>query len=165
MARELALVALMMCSGCSLILDFGTSAVPIDAMIDAPYTQPQCDYMEPNGTFAQAATIVPGTDTGPAAICADAAEDDAFYKFTVPTNTKVTVSLAFTARVGGDLDLRLYDSTMTMVGQSREIGPETLVCPAVSPLCPHLAPGDYVFEVFPGAPGQVNAYTFCVAIQ
>lgn len=169
MAREWLAACLPLCAGCSLILDFSKGAVPIDAAIDAPYTQAECDYKEPNNTFDTAPTIDPTMDMGPAAICAPSGsetEDDAYFKFTVPTNTKVTIALMFTERPGGDLDLRLYDSTNTVIAQSRGFGDgETLVCPATSPLCPKLAPGTYAFEVFPGAAGQVNNYTFLVTIQ
>ena len=34
----------------------------------------------------------------------------------------------------------------------------------MSPTCPALAAGDYVFEVFPAATGATNRYTFSLAI-
>ena len=46
-----------LCPGCSLILDFSDSAAPHDAMADTPYTQAQCDYMEPNDSIT-APTVV-----------------------------------------------------------------------------------------------------------
>src|SRR5690349_564406 len=102
MAREWLLVIAAACSGCSLFLDFSSNAVPIDAMIDAPYTQPECDYMTGNDSFDTAGMITPGADTGPAAICAPPAgpaTDADFFKFAVASTTaKVTVSIAFTQR-------------------------------------------------------------------
>jgi hypothetical protein len=167
MVREcLAGLVLIPLAGCSLILDFSPSAVPIDAQIDAPYTQAECDYKEPNDTADVAVTIDPA-ETGPAAICAGAAEDHDFYKFTVPANTaSVTVKISFTNRPTGDLDLRLYNATgTTMLGQSRGFGDEeTIVCPSASPACSALAPADYVFEVFPALPGSVNNYSIALTL-
>ena len=157
----------VVCSGCSLVLDFSDSAAPKDAAIDAPYTQSECDFMEPNDTPDTAMTITPA-DTGPGAICTTAGVDDVdYYKFNVPTGTtKVTVSIMFTQRPGGDLDLRLTDTTGTTVAQSRGFSStETIVCPAASPPCGTLAPGDYLFVVFPGMAGNVNDYTFSVQLQ
>ncbi len=153
-------------AGCSLILDFSPSAVPIDAQIDAPYTQAECDYMEPNDS-ADTAMVIGPTDTGPAAICAGAADDHDFYKFTVPAATaSVSVKISFVNRPTGDLDLRLFDKTgATMLGQSRGFGnDEVVVCPGTSPACAALAPDDYIFEVFPALPGSVNDYTITLML-
>ena len=162
----------MACSGCSLILDFNNSQIPKDAMADAPYTLAECNYKEPNGTLAMAAMIDPATDMGPAAICgptddAGTDDDDDFFEFAVPTGTtSVSVSIAFTERAGGDLDLRLWDTMGNMVSQSRGFGPgELIVCPGAAPACPTLAAGNYIFEVFPGVTGAVNVYTFSVVLQ
>jgi len=162
MVRE-CLVALVLAplAGCSLILDFSKSAVPIDAMIDAPYTQDQCDYKEPNDTVDTAALITQA-DTGTAAICSGDAEDHDLYKFSVPAGTsKVQVKITFQNRPSGDLDLKLSDATGAMIAQSRGFGnDETIVCPASSPACPTLAAGTYIFEVFPALTGAVNSYDF-----
>jgi hypothetical protein len=76
----------------------------------------------------------------------------------------LTLAIQFTNRPGGDLDLKLYDSTGTTISQSRGFGDgETIVCPGTAPACPTITAGqDYVFEVFPALPGYVNAYTFSV---
>jgi hypothetical protein len=155
----------LLASGCSLILDFSSGAVPVDAEVDAPYTAEQCEYKEPNNTLAEAA-LVTTADTGTAAICAGEAEDRDLYKFTVPPNTaKVEVKITFTNRPSGDLDLKLTDATGTMIAQSRGFGnDETIICPAASPACPMLAEGDYVFEVFPALSGAVNFYDFSLVI-
>lgn len=153
-------------SGCSLVLDFDKSAIPIDAQADGPFTQTECDYKEPNDVVAMAAMLVPA-DVGPAAICATTADDRDFYKFTVPAMTaSVTVRIAFTNRPTGDLDLRITDTTgATTYGQSRGFGDgEAVVCPGSSPACPTLAPGDYVFEVFPAVPGAVNRYDISLTL-
>src|SRR3954465_5735241 len=146
MVREclIALPAIVCAGGCSLVLDFSSSAVPVDAMIDAPYTQDQCDYKEPNDTIDTAAVITPA-DVGPAAICASDPEDHDLYKFTVPAMTaKVTTKSTFENRPSGDLDLKLWGATGTMIAQSRGFGnDETITCPAASPACPMLAAGDY----------------------
>ena len=172
MAREcrlLALVALSSASaGCSLILDFSSSAVPIDAEIDAPYTQEQCDLKEPNNTTDEAgmnAMLVSG-DTATAAICAGETEDHDFYKFTVPSGTtKVQFKITFQNGPTGDLDLRLINATGMMMAQSRGFGnDETIVCPAVSPACQMLAPGDYYAEVFPAIAGAVNFYDYTLTL-
>ena len=168
MVREsLVLASLIVLPGCSLILDFSDSAGVHDASIDGPYTQDQCDYKEPNDTLETAAVIDPATDMGPAAICKVATgEDDDYYRFTVPDGiTKTTITLT-DAPGGGDLDLKLYDSTGQVIGQSRNFSDtETFICPAVSPSCPTLAAGDYVFEVLPGSPVNLNNYTFSVVLE
>jgi len=152
-------------SGCSLLLDFGPGAIPSDA-VDAPYSQAECDYKEPNNAPAEAAAFEP-TDVGPAAICAGAPEDHDFYRFTVPAGTaSVSVGVSFMNRPGGDLDLRIMDATgATTYGQSRTFGDTELVtCGSGSPGCPALAPGDYVFEVFPATPDTVNRYDITLSI-
>ena len=170
MARESAvLVALAFASsGCSFLLDFSDSAIPKDAQPDAPYTADECAYKEPNDTFDTAAVIVPGVDTGPAAICAGSTEDDDFYKFTVPMGTtSVNVAIQFTDSVG-DLDLKVFAAadSSNPVGQSRGFSDgESVTCPGTSPPCSMLSAGDYIFEVFPAVPGAVNNYTFSVTIQ
>jgi Bacterial pre-peptidase C-terminal domain len=168
MVRESVLVLVLASApGCSLILDFSDKAGVHDASLDGPYTQAECDYKEPNDTVDTAAVIDPTVDMGPAAICkVPTGEDDDYYKFTVATGiTKVTIMLT-NAPGGGDLDLKLYDSTDQVIGQSRNFSDtETLICPAVSPACPSLAAGDYVFEVLPGSPVNLNNYTFSVTLQ
>ncbi|MCX5743673.1 MAG: PPC domain-containing protein [Proteobacteria bacterium] len=155
--------------GCSFILDFSDSAIPKDAEIDGPFTQDLCDYKEPNDTIDTAA-LISTSDVGPAATCPkdDAGTDDHdFYRFTVPAGTaSVQVKITFPNRGdNGDLDLRLFDVTgTTMYAQSRGIlQEETITCPATSPPCPLLDPGDYVFEVFPAA-GSSNDYTMALTL-
>jgi hypothetical protein len=167
MVREcVALSVAALVPGCSLILNFDESA-PIDASIDAPYTQAECDYKEPNNSLADAVMIDPATDTGPAAICKPMSgnpEDEDYYKFTV-VNASVTVRIAFMNRPGGDLDIKLWDAAnMTNpVAQSRGFGDgEMITCPGASPSCPTLVPGDYILQVFPAVPGSVNSYTFMI---
>ena len=168
MVREsLLLVLAAAVPGCSLILDFSDKAGVHDASLDGPYTKDQCDYKEPNDTIDTAAVIDPAADMGPAAICKTATgEDDDYYKFTIPAGiTKVTLKL-IDAPGGGDLDLKLYDSTGNVVGQSRNFSDsETLICPAVSPACPSLPAADYVFEILPGSPVNLNNYTFSVTLE
>ena len=173
MIRELRVVALTAClPGCSFVLDFSDSAGVHDAAIDAPYTPEQCAYKEPNDTPATAAVIDPAVDMGPAAICrpdkdAGVSEDDDYYKFAVPAGTtKVTITLT-NGPMAGDLDLLLFGADGTSkLGQSRGFtATETLICPGVSPACPSLAAGDYVFEVIPGAPGNLNSYTFSITFN
>lgn len=166
MLRELvASLVWLPAAGCSLILDFSDQAIPKDAAPDAPYTQAECDYKEPNNTPATAALITPA-DTGPAAICAGDPEDHDFFKFTVSaTTTNVEIRISTTYRTGGDLDLRLYDPAGALLSQSNNFSnDEIIVCPAPSPACPSLPRGDYVFEVFPALPGAVNNYTFTLAL-
>lgn len=169
MVREcwlpLCLTALTLTPGCSLILDFSDSQIPIDAPPDTPYTQEQCMYKEPNDTVETAAMIDP-SETGPAAICANDPEDTDFYKFTVPANTaSVQVRISFMTSPKGDLDLKLLDSTGTMLAQSRGfLDTETITCPAMSPACAALTPGDYVFQVLPGAAMATNPYTIALTI-
>ena len=169
MLRGCLLAVIALQAGCSFVLDFSNSAIPVDAEIDAPYTAEQCAFKEPNDTPDTAAMIAIA-DTGPGAICATGMtgiDDHDFYKFTVPAATaKVVVSIAFTNRPTGDLDLRLYNKTgTTVLSRSSGFGDtETITCPGASPACSALAPDDYVFEVFPALTGSVNNYTFSVTI-
>ncbi len=152
-----------------MILDFSDSQIPIDAPPDTPYTQEQCMYKEPNDSIDTAAMIEP-TEMGPAAICAPAMatdpEDTDFYKFTVPAGTaSVQVKITFMTSPKGDLDLKLLDSTGTMLAQSRGfLDFETITCPAMSPACAALAPGDYVFQVLPGSAMATNPYNIELTI-
>ena len=172
MAREYAwctaIAIAIACPGCSLLLDFSSSQIPKDAELDGPYTADECSYLEPNDTAATAAPITPGVDMGPAAICEGPTVDEDWYKFTVPaTATTVTVAIQFVDAIG-DLDLQVYSTadTQNPVGQSRGFTDgETVTCPAASPPCPMLTPGDYVFRVYPGKPDQLNHYTFAVTVQ
>jgi hypothetical protein len=165
MVRECVALAIVALSpACSLILNFDEKP-PADASFDAPYTQAECDFMEPNEDIATATMITP-SDVGPAAICRPATtgdpEDKDFYKFTVSSAT-VMVGIAFTNRPGGDLDIRLWDTGMNMKSQSRGFGDgEMITCPGASPSCPTLPPGDYVLEVFPAIVGSVNNYTITI---
>jgi hypothetical protein len=167
MLREpVASLLLLPAAGCSWILDFSDSAIPRDAQIDAPYTQAECDYKEPNDSAATAAMITPA-DTGPAAICAGNVEDHDFYRFTVPsTTTRVEIRIDYTYRTTGDLDLQLFDRTGTMkLAESHGFGDEELiVCPGSSPPCAALAAEDYVLEVFAAVSGAVNDYTFALTL-
>lgn len=156
-------------TGCSLVLDFSDSQIPIDAPPDAPYTIEQCMYKEPNDTVETAAMIDP-SEMGPAAICAPAMptdpEDTDFYKFTVPANTaSVQVKISFMTSPKGDLDLKLLDATGTMLAQSRGfLDTESITCPAMSPACAALAEGDYIFQVLPGSAMATNPYTIELTI-
>jgi hypothetical protein len=152
-----------------LLLDFSNSAAPHDASIDTVYTADECAYGEPDDSPAMAFPIVPGVDTGPAAICPtpSGGDDLDYYKFAVPAGTNtVTVQLMDDDMIG-DLDLKLLDVTgATTISQSRGFtGGETIVCPGTSPPCVKLAAGDYLFEVFPATPGVTNFYSFSVTIQ
>jgi hypothetical protein len=166
MVREcIALTIVAFTPACSLILNFDEKP-PADASFDAPYTQAECDYMEPNDDIASAMMIT-AADMGPAAICKPAmsggAEDHDYYKFTA-MSASIVVSIAFTNRPGGDIDIKVEDSAGALMGQSRGFGDgETLTCPGTSPSCMTLTPGtDYYLHVLPAVPGSVNNYTFSV---
>jgi hypothetical protein len=149
--------------GCSLVLDFSNKAIPKDAMVDAPFTADECAYKEPNDS-PDTAQVITTTDTGPAAICPDDVGD--YYKFTVAGASTVTISIQFTNRPGGDLDLELLDAMGTQVSISRGFGDgETIMCPGAAPACAKLADGDYVMRVFPATTGAVNEYTFSLQMQ
>jgi len=158
-----AALGLLCASGCSLLLDFDPSQIPVDA---APYTQAECDFGEPNNAPSQS-TPITAADTGPAAICAGAPSDHDYYRFTVPPSTKsVVVKVTFASGPGRDLDLRLTDVTGgTMIAQSRGFEDVELVeCPGTAPACPMLAAAEYLFEVFPARAGEANRYEFALTI-
>jgi hypothetical protein len=157
---------LVSAAGCSFVLDFSDQAIPGDARADAPYTQAECDYKEPNNTAATAAPVSP-SDTGPAAICPGAVDDHDFYLFTVPAMTAVvSIRISTMNHPGGDLDLRLYSpGNATPIARSTGFGDDELIsCPSAAPMCPMLAAGDYVFEVYPAQNGAVNRYTFALSL-
>ncbi len=164
MFRECAAAAVLatVSPACSLIVDFD-QPLPADAAIDAVYSKTECDFGEPNNTFAEASPVT-SADTGPAAICAGGDEDHDFYSFTA-SSSPTTIAISFTQRPGGDLDMKLYDASGTMIASSREFGSgEMLTCPGSSPACPTLTAGQvYTFEVFPGVANAVNNYTFSIA--
>lgn len=165
MVREcLTGLALLSLGGCSLVLDFSDEQIPKDAY-DLPYTQEQCDFKEPNDTLETAAVLVGGEPTS-AAICMNEPADRDFYKFTVPADaTSVAISISFPEGATGDLDLKLYDATGSVLAQSRGFSTtESITCPATNPACNALTPGDYVFEVFPALTTGFNAYDFTVTI-
>jgi hypothetical protein len=164
-SRTLLLLSAALSGGCSLVLDFSDEAVPKDASIDAVFNQAECDFGEPNDTGV-AASALDLTSVGPAAICNPAFDDHDFYRVTVPANSSVSVKVTFISTPTGDLDLRLYDGTgVTVIGRSNGFGNvEEVVCPGQSPACLPLAPGDYVFEVFPAVAGASNRYDIAVTV-
>lgn len=166
MVRECAAALLILpAAGCSLLLDFSDEAIPRDAAPDAPYSQAECDYKEPDDTLDTAAVIAPA-DTGPAAICASPQGDHDFYRFTVPAMTaRVEIKIALMPVPGGDLDLVLHDRAGATLAASHNFGgEERITCPGAAPACGALVPDDYVFEVYPGVAGAANRYTFSLTI-
>jgi hypothetical protein len=149
-----ALAALFATAGCSALLDFSDKRIPIDAATDAPYTSAECAYKEPNDS-PQAAALITPMDFGPAAICPN---DLDYYEFVVPAMTaSVSVKILFTNSVTGDLDLKLFDATGIQLAASTGFQDnEEIDCPG--PMCAALAAGNYIFEVFPAVPGNVNNY-------
>ncbi|HEX4449987.1 MAG TPA: hypothetical protein VH143_03900 [Kofleriaceae bacterium] len=169
---SLAAVAL---SGCSLILDFSDSQIPKDAAPpDAFYTQAECSYDEPNDTFDTAASITTA-DMGPAAICpnGDATQDVDYYRFQVTTMAtsgvaQVTITLTYQDRgPSSALDLALFDSTDSLIASENDsLTTKTITCPSSDGIaCPMLGSASYAFEVSPATPGNINDYTFSLAIQ
>jgi hypothetical protein len=167
MVRMLAVAACLAQTGCSLILDFSDSQIPIDAPPDV-FTVAECSFKEPNDNFDTAIAYDPA-EASAAALCADGFDDKDFYKFTVPAaiNT-LTVAITF-QNVGGDLDLFLYDATG--IQQSFSAGSldnESITCPGTTPTCalgmtPPIAEGDYVFEVR-ALTGVQNTYSIAVTL-
>ncbi len=165
MVRECAFaLALPLVGGCSLILDFSGST---ETPVDAPFTQTECAFKEPNDTIDTAAQLEL-TDVGPAAICSTmmGVDDNDFYKITLPTNTAVSIKVSFVSFAGGDLDLKLTDAQGGMLSASRGFDNEELiVCPGSSPPCAGpLAAGDYVIDVFPAQPGMANRYDIAITV-
>lgn len=151
-------------SGCSLILDFSGETKP---PVDAPFTDVECAFAEPNDTLATAATLAV-TDVGPAAICSTAmgVDDHDFYKLTIPDNSSTTFKITFVTFATGDLDLKLTDAQGTTLASSRGFdNDEEILCPGASPPCAGpLAAGDYFLEVFPANPGMANRYDLAITV-
>jgi hypothetical protein len=167
MVRELAIVCLLAQTGCSLILDFSDSAIPIDA---APFTVEDCSFGEPNNTFEDA-TPIALTDLVTAGICGRETDDRDFYKFTVPAGTatlQIDVT-GFDSKIG-DLDLYLYNAQSQQQALSAGVqDSERIVCPGAAPRCdlgmtPPIAEGEYTFEVRGGTPGTQNRYDIAITI-
>jgi hypothetical protein len=160
-------LALFSTTGCSLVLDFSDSAVPVDAPADAAFTQEECDFKEPNNAVIEAA-LFDVSEVGPAAVCERelGVQDTDFYKFTVPAGiTNVRVRISFTTAMG-DLDLKLYDSNGTELGKSVGFSDtEEVVCPSAT--CNGnvaLPPADYLFEVFAAQTGGGNRYDISLTL-
>jgi hypothetical protein len=165
MLREfgVALSCVICAPGCSLLLDFD-QAVPADAAPDSPFTQAECDYLEPNEDVGTSKQITPA-DTGPAAICNVTGGDDLdFYSF-VASSSPTTIAITFVQRPGGDLDLKLFDGSGTMIASSRTFNTtESITCPGASPDCSALTSGaTYHLEVFGGVPSAMNSYTISLS--
>ena len=155
-------------AGCSLVLDFSSSAIPIDAGPDAPATAEECMFAEPNDSFAMAVDL-PVTSVGPGAICASGFDDHDFYKIAVPAATAtMTIQISFINSQSGDLDLYLYDAAGTQISLSVGTSDnEKITCPGASPSCSLASPipeGNYVFEVRGGVSGSQNRYDIAVTL-
>jgi len=168
MHRALAIAACLGHAGCSLVLDFSNSAIPIDATPDSPFTQAECDFGEPNDAFPMASDL-PLDAVGPAAICADGFDDHDFYRIAIPDMTmSMTIQVSFVNSSTGDLDLYLYDEAGTQLSLS--VGTqdnEMITCPGSAPSCSLTSPipaGNYVFEVRGGVPGTQNRYDIAISL-
>jgi hypothetical protein len=166
MVRVLAF-SLLAQTGCSLVLDFSNSAIPIDA---SPFTEDECAFGEPNDTFDDA-SVIAATAIGPGAICARGFDDRDFYKLAVPAGTTaITVEIAF-LHASGDLDLFLYNAASQQQALSAGAQDnEKIVCPAMTPRCAlgdtvPIDEGDYVIEVRGALPGTQNRYDIAITLQ
>jgi hypothetical protein len=157
-------LGLALLTGCSLILDFSG---PSETPIDAPFTQAECDFKEPNDTIETAA-VLDVAEVGPAAICSATAgvDDHDFYRITLPANSSASFKVTFLSSPTGDLDIKLSDAQGAMLSSSRGFDDEELiVCPGASPPCTGpLAEGDYILEVFPAQPGMANRYDIALTV-
>lgn len=165
MVRECAaLLVVCLGSGCSLILDFSGTANPPP---DAPFTDAECAYKEPNDT-PQTAVALALTDVGPAAICSTTmgVDDHDFYKIMLPASTQVSAKISFLQFATGDLDLKLTDAQGAVLATSRGFdNDEQITCPGASPPCAGpLAAGEYILEVFPANPGMANRYDLALIV-
>ncbi|MBA2543792.1 MAG: PPC domain-containing protein [Deltaproteobacteria bacterium] len=167
MVRLFAVACCLAQTGCSLILDFSDSQIPIDAPPDV-FTVAECSFKEPNDSFEAAIAYDPA-EGGAAALCADGFDDTDFYKLTVPAGiTTLTIAITF-VDLAGDLDLFLYDATGIQQSFSAgNIDNESIVCPGTAPACmlgatPPIAEGDYVFEVR-GPLAVQNTYSIAVTL-
>lgn len=149
--------ALALGSGCSLVLDF--DPLPDAAPIDAPVTDAQCMANEPNNETATATVIQPGELM--AAICGEGESD--YFKITIAANQTLTARIAFMNRGGaGDLDLRLlsgdgamaYDDSKTTNDVEEVMCPGGTRCPASS-----LPAGTYLLQVLGARPAAQAPYT------
>jgi hypothetical protein len=166
MLRVMAIGGLLAQTGCSLLLDFSDSQIPIDA---APFSPVECAFAEPNETSDVAPVVNPG-ELVAAGICGRDFDDRDFYKVVVPAATlTMTVDLTGFVSDVGDLDLYLYNNMSQQQALSAGVDDaEQIVCPGMSPRCPlgEAMPieGEFFLEVRGGRPGVQNRYDIVVTL-
>jgi hypothetical protein len=165
-------LAIGLSSGCSFILDFDgdltdagpapDSALPdVDPLApDAP-PDPAMIY-EPNDSQQTAKAIVAGTTYGPIAI--QPIGDHDFFSFTLDAPHDVTIDCTFVTSEG-DLDLRLWDATMTKIGESAGFMDNEHIIKTTA-MGGQLGAGTYVVEVYGFNNQRTNDhYALLVTVQ
>jgi hypothetical protein len=155
-------------AGCTLVLDFSGDLIDAQPAPDGPLADADplapdgppdpVTLFEPNNSRDGATPITPGS-YGPAAI--DPKGDKDFFKFTLAAPSDVTIDCLFVTK-NGDLDLKLYDQTLTKLKESAGFADnEKIVCSAeqkcgalqnIGPL----PAGDYFIEVLGFSDMRVN---------
>jgi hypothetical protein len=126
------------------------------AMVDAQITSldggadPRAVF-EPNNDFGTAEQITPGV-YGPIAIYPIGDHD--FYKFTLDAPHDVTVQILF-LEADGDLDLKLYDGTQTIVQPTSQGFTSNEQIVHTTTMNGQIGPGKFYIEVY----GYNNMYT------
>jgi hypothetical protein len=159
-----ACLAAILCSGCSLVLDFSGDLVDaspqidggvFDAGADADPSQPDAgptprELYEPNESFAEAQLIEPGT-FGPIAVYPVGDHD--FYRFTLTADHDVLIQVLF-SNADGDLDLKLYDASMALIPPTSEGTDDDEEIQHTTGMNGRIGPGDFYIEVY----GYNNSY-------
>jgi hypothetical protein len=152
-STAIAVAALSVAAGCSVVLDFDKA---IDAApADAPVTAEQCAANEPNETPTNATAWMGADVTG--AICGNGDLDH--FAVSLGNGQPIHATLTFMNRNGlGDLDLRLLSGDGgTVLDNSRTSGDVEMV-ECAGPPCPPITAGTYVVEIRGFTPTVQSAY-------
>jgi len=93
---------------------FGGNDYDVEFVVEIPPPPPTCtdDAFEPNDTFAEAVTLLSGTQSA-LTVCTDDPSD--WFAIDLAMGEQLTVTAAFLDDEG-DVDIKLYDATETQIG-------------------------------------------------
>lgn len=164
----LTICAVLLCGGCSLILDFSDEETPAEADAAVSDAAPlvdggdPCANFESNDELAAAVLITPGTYE-PLGICPGGDKD--FFRFELLDNQDMVVEALFDNMGGaGDLEMRLYDgATGIVVDQSMGVLDNERIERSLANGDQLLA-GEYIVEIYGFNATIQNEYTLVLTI-